>query len=81
MTYHGPLFGKHHRTYIPLIMTSEDVDKAIDERNQLREALQAAEPFMQHAMNCPMRAGYGPCACGMEAAQRLAQKTLRDAEP
>ena len=38
MTYHGKLYGKHGRAYIPLIMTSEDVDRLhLDLQSRERE--------------------------------------------
>lgn len=40
MQYHGKLYGKGHgKTYFPLVLTSEDVDKMETENAQMREAL------------------------------------------
>jgi hypothetical protein len=39
MKCHGKLYGKFGEEYVPLIMTSEDVDRIEQERNDFLEAL------------------------------------------
>jgi hypothetical protein len=41
MNYTGKLYGKGHgRTYFPLVLTSEDVDRIEKERDEMKEALE-----------------------------------------
>ena len=49
MNYIGPLFGKHGRQYIPLTMTSEEVDAICDDRDRLREMLERCEMWLSTA--------------------------------
>ena len=49
------------------------------QRDRLAEALETAEGFMRHDLNCHARIGNGAykCHCGMEAAQFLAKQALQ----
>ena len=45
MKYVGPLYGKIGRRTIPLKMSSTDVDRLQEQRNELLEALEEQEMF------------------------------------
>jgi hypothetical protein len=41
MKYSGKLYGKGHgKTYFPLVLTAEDVDRIEKERDEMKEALE-----------------------------------------
>ena len=46
MKYTGPLFGKHGRHFVPLIMTSEQVDAICEDRLNLLQMIQRCELWL-----------------------------------
>ena len=51
MTYSGKLYGKHGRTYFPLIMTAAQVDKIEAQRDDLRTALKNLHDAVTNRMS------------------------------
>ena len=64
MNYVGRLYGKGHgKTYFPLVMTAEEVDRIEKERDQMKEALEyilgigltpKTEERARRALNLPL---------------------------
>jgi hypothetical protein len=65
------LSGHYHRLNAENVILQQ-------QRDRLAEALETAEGFMRHDLNCHTRIGNGAykCHCGMEAAQFLAKQAL-----
>jgi hypothetical protein len=65
------LSGHYHRLNAENVILQQ-------QRDRLVEALETAEGFMRHDLNCHARIGNGAykCHCGMEAAQFLAKQAL-----
>jgi hypothetical protein len=76
---------KFLRDHVPseLSKVREQLTTVTEQRDRLAEALETAEPFMRHDLNCYARIGNAAykCHCGLDGTQFLAKHALQSLTP